>query len=83
MVKGVHKKIIEVKSLGGDYFEKAVFYLRPGVTQLPPEITEAAAQMVLEEMQPPVQRSVWKRISLVSGIAAGAGLITAIVFIFI
>ena len=41
MVKGVHKKIIEVKSPDGDYFEKAIFYLKPGVTQLPPEFTDA------------------------------------------
>ncbi len=83
MVKGVHKKIIEVRSPGGDYFEKAVFYLRPGVTQLPPEITEAAAQMVLEELQPPVQKNVWKKIALFSGIILSAGLLTVIAFVFI
>lgn len=61
MVKGVHKKIIEVRSPGGDYFEKAVFYLRPGVNQLPPEITEAAAQMLLEELQPKIRKKIsWK-----------------------
>lgn len=61
MVKGVHKKIIEVRSPGGDYFEKAVFYLRPEVNQLPSEITEAAAQMIIEELQPQSKRKFsWK-----------------------
>lgn len=75
MVKGVHKKIIEVRSPGGDYFEKAVFYLRPGVTQLPPEITEAAAQMILEELQPHKSRNVSRKISA----AAVAVLLAAVV----
>ena len=75
MVKGVHKKIIEVKHPGGDYFEKAVFYLRPGVTQLPPEIAEAAARMILEEIQPSGRRLPWRKI--VSALAAAA-IITAI-----
>ncbi len=83
MVKGVHKKIIEVKTPGGDYFEKAVFYLRPGVTGLPPEITEAAAQMAVEELIPAAQRKVWKKIVFFSGIALSAVLIAAIAFILI
>lgn len=35
MVKGVQKKIIEVNHPDSLYFERAVFYLKPGVTQLP------------------------------------------------
>lgn len=76
MVKGVHKKIIEVSHPGGEYFEKAVFYLKPGVSHLPPQIAEAAAQMLLEELeQPPVRRSIWKKLAFF----AGAGLILAAV----
>lgn len=75
MVKGVHKKIIEVRHPGGDYFEKAVFYLRPGVSQLPPELAEAAAQMIIEELQPPSYRRIWKRLA----VTGGALLITAAV----
>lgn len=75
MVKGVHKKIIEVRHPGGDYFEKAVFYLRPGVTQLPPELTEAAAMMLIEEIQPPPRRRLWKKLALAAG---GAVLLAAV-----
>lgn len=35
MVKGVQKKIIEVNHPDSLYFERAVFYLKPGVTQRP------------------------------------------------
>lgn len=40
MVKGVNKKIIEVNNPDSIYFEKAVFYLKPGVHILPDEIAE-------------------------------------------
>lgn len=83
MVKGVHKKIIEVRSPGGDYFEKAIFYLKPGITQLPPDITDAAAQMLMEELQPPTHKALWKRIVIISGIIliAAAAVTAAAVFI--
>ena len=83
MVKGVHKKIIEVRSPGGDYFEKAVFYLRPGVTQLPPELTEAAAQMLLEEIQPRAGKSLWKRIALILGSVHLAAVICVCAYILV
>lgn len=38
MIKGVNKQIIEVNNPDSIYFEKAVFYLRPGVRKLPAEI---------------------------------------------
>ena len=50
MVKGVHKKVIEVHQPDSAYFEKAIFYLRPGITQLPPELAQAAAREYLQEL---------------------------------
>lgn len=41
MVKGVQKKIIEVNHPDSLYFERAVFYLKPGVTQLPQQLSRA------------------------------------------
>ena len=52
MVKGVHKKVIEVHQPDSAYFEKAIFYLRPGITQLPPELAQAAAREYLQELKP-------------------------------
>ena len=43
MVKGVQKKIIEVNHPDSLYFERAVFYLKPGVTQLPQQLSRADA----------------------------------------
>ncbi len=39
MLKGVNRQIIEVNEPDSIYFEKAVFYLRPGVRKLPAEIS--------------------------------------------
>ncbi|MDE5946168.1 MAG: hypothetical protein K2G63_02500 [Oscillospiraceae bacterium] len=40
MIKGVNKKIIEINNPESIYFEKAVFYLRPEVMELPQQIAE-------------------------------------------
>ncbi len=52
MVKGVHKKIIEINHPDSLYFEKAVFYLRPGMTQFPQELAKEAAYTMLENASP-------------------------------
>ncbi len=39
MIKGVNKTIIEVSRPDSIYFEKAVFYLRPNVRELPTEVS--------------------------------------------
>lgn len=40
MVKGVNRQVIEINNTDSIYFEKAVFYLKPGVRTLPSEISE-------------------------------------------
>ena len=40
MVKGVNRQVIEINNTDSVYFEKAVFYLKPGVKILPAEISE-------------------------------------------
>ena len=49
MVKGVHKKILEINHPDSLYFERAVFYLKPGVTQLPQQLSRADADALLQE----------------------------------
>ena len=61
MVKGVHKKVIEVHQPDSAYFEKAIFYLRPGITQLPPELAQAAAREYLQELEPNPLPPFWTR----------------------
>ena len=52
MVKGVHKKIIEVNHPDSLYFERAVFYLKPGITRLPQQLSQADADALLQEACP-------------------------------
>lgn len=35
MVKGVNKLIVEVSNPGGDYFEKAIFFVKPQMKDTP------------------------------------------------
>ena len=62
MVKGVQKKIIEVNHPDSLYFERAVFYLTPGVTQLPQQLSRADADALLREAAPDkAEKRFWLR----------------------
>ena len=50
MLKGVNKTIIEVNDPDSAYFERAVFYLRRGVTELPAELTKAEAVRYIADL---------------------------------
>lgn len=50
MIKGVNKRIIEINNTESIYFEKAVFYLRPGVRELPAAVSEAEAQKYINRI---------------------------------
>lgn len=52
MVKGVNKKIIEINHPDSLYFERAVFYLKPGITQLPGQLSRNDAAALLQEASP-------------------------------
>lgn len=50
MIKGVTKKIVEINNPDSIYFEKAVFYLRPNVRELPPEVSRAEAHRYIAKL---------------------------------
>lgn len=50
MLKGVNRKIIEVNRPDSIYFEKAVFYLRPNVRELPQEISDAEISRYIDRL---------------------------------
>ncbi len=52
MVKGVNKKIIEINHPDSLYFERAVFYLKPGITQLPQQLSRNDADALIQEASP-------------------------------
>lgn len=56
MIKGVSRKIIEINHTDSIYFEKAVFYLRPEVRELPIEISQAEAKKYISQIIPEINR---------------------------
>lgn len=56
MIKGVSRKIIEVNNTDSIYFEKAVFYLRPEVKELPIEISRAEAKKYISQIMPEINK---------------------------
>lgn len=40
MIKGVNKKVIEINRPDSAYFERAVLYLKPDVTDVPPHVAQ-------------------------------------------
>lgn len=74
MVKGVHKKIIEINHPDSLYFEKAVFYLRPGMTEFPQGLAREAACDLLQNASPARGRRgcpLWVRYLLVMLLSGG------------
>lgn len=82
MIKGVNKKIIEINNPDSIYFEKAVFYLRPNVMELPGEISRAEILHYISklglEYQKPHKKPAFLRIAL----TAAAVLTITLLFIF-
>lgn len=85
MIKGVTKKIIEINNPDSIYFEKAVFYLRPNVRELPQEVSRSEAQRYIAKLGLEYKRnrrksSIWGKIILSAITIVFAA---ALIFIFI
>lgn len=85
MIKGVTKKIIEINNPDSIYFEKAVFYLRPNVRELPQEVSRSEAQRYIAKLGLEYNRnrrksSMWGKIilSVITIVFAAA-----LIFIFV
>ena len=50
MIKGVNKKIIEINNPENLYFEKAVFYLKPEVLELPQQVAEDEIERYISKL---------------------------------
>lgn len=80
MIKGVNKRIIEINNPESIYFEKAIFYLKPNVRELPTAVTEAEIQkficrLGLENYGIRRSRRIKKIALLIISLASAAGLI--------
>lgn len=50
MIKGVNKRIIEINNPQSIYFEKAIFYLKPNVRELPAAVTEREIERFVSQI---------------------------------
>lgn len=81
MVKGVQKKIIEVNHPDSLYFERAVFYLKPGITQLPPQLSQADAHALLQEASPEKPRKSYSWLRSLVLVALGGAITMGVVLL--
>ncbi|MCR5601855.1 MAG: hypothetical protein K6G33_14080 [Ruminococcus sp.] len=51
MIKGVNRKIIEIKNPDSLYFEKAILYLKPNITMFSEAASRKAAGSFLESIK--------------------------------
>ncbi|MBR4628136.1 MAG: hypothetical protein IKO47_10650 [Ruminococcus sp.] len=52
MIKGVNRRIIEIKTNDSAYFERAVLCLRPHILELPEEVAEEEASRYVAMIMP-------------------------------
>lgn len=83
MIKGVTKKIIEINNPDSIYFEKAVFYLRPNVRELPQEVSRSEAQRYIAKLGLEYNRNRRKSSMLGKIILSVITIVFAAVLIFI
>lgn len=77
MLKGVNRKVVEIHNPESPYFEKAVFYLKPNLTQVPMALLTAEAHHCLYPTAVPGRSGMQARKALLWALllagAAGAG----------
>ena len=83
MLKGVNKQIIEVNNPNSIYFERAVFYLRPGVKKLPAEVSRREIERCISITQSPYDRKkrLFQKLRILTYIALLAVIIALLVII--
>lgn len=84
MIKGVNKRIIEINHPDSLYFEKAIFYLKPNVREIPTVVTEAEVQKYIcrlgAEQYRRKKSSRFRNIFFLLAVLASAG---SIAFVFL
>lgn len=81
MIKGVNRKIIEINNTDSIYFEKAVLYIRPQMSDVPNSCLSHEAALYLAEKAGTVSRQKRKKkiITAVSVIAAAAAAVLILI----
>ena len=86
MTKGVNRQVLEIHETGSEYFEKAMFFVKPEYSHLSEKrLTSAATQSVKMQdtrIPPTKKREVRSRLLLAAKLTAAAGVgaaLTAII----
>ena len=67
MIKGVNKKVLEINNPQSLYFEKAVLYLKPNMTNIPYKLMKHEAQELIRSLSPkPPKYAVFLKASLIT-----------------
>lgn len=78
MIKGVNKKVLEINNPQSIYFEKAVLYLKPNMSNAPEKLISREANELIRSMSPKAPKYVfWLKLMLMitsSFLALGAGM---------
>ena len=61
MVKGVNKRVIEVKDTGSKFFEKIVFYITPQYSELTPVQLKEATEFLSLKLEGSPQKTSLRR----------------------
>lgn len=61
MIKGVCKQIVEVNDTGNDYFERALFFINPGFSEIERTALEREARQILHRMSGPTRAQYRRR----------------------
>ena len=66
MIKGVNKKVLEINSPQSIYFEKAVLYLKPNMSNAPEKLISREANELIRSMSPkPPKYVFWLKLLLI------------------
>ncbi len=75
MIKGVNKKVLEINNPQSLYFEKAVLYIKPNMTNVSYKLMRAEAQEMLKKVSPQKRKYdlLCKSVPLISAFIMGFG----------
>lgn len=68
MIKGVNRRVIEINNPDGEYFEKAILFVKPEKSGDKPEILRIAARKYLSEVDENDRRRRVRTIVIISSL---------------
>ncbi|NMP36807.1 MAG: hypothetical protein GX051_01585 [Clostridiales bacterium] len=86
MIKGVNKQVVDVNDTGSEYFERAIFFVKPEYSGVSEGKLREKAQLIIDGAGAPVKSKARKQRTKVSpyiktGILVAAGIAVTVLFI--